>query len=108
MKIIYRNVMGSTKPKYFANMVNASSEPDEDDYKYYVVGYFDSNCRGIDDNLNTGDFDAILDKAHELACNGDYVEIKNLDNGKSHYYTPDQWLDAIDLGGVPDSVYDLV
>lgn len=113
-------VYGSTKPKYFADMVSASYGPesedgyeylvedDDDDYKYYVAGYFDENCRGVDDNLNSGDFDAILDKAHELACAGDYVEIKNLVNGKSHYYTSDQWMEAIEMGDVPSSVYDLV
>lgn len=79
-----------------------------DSYKYYVAGFFDKTCRGIDDNLNTGDFDAIVDKAHDLASHGDYVLIKNMATGESQFYTPDEWMEAVELGGVPDAVYDLV
>jgi len=104
-------VISSTR--YKANMVSASSSDSHYDdngelYKYYVAGYFDSNLRGLDDNLATGDFDEAIDKAHELASNGDYVEITNEITGKSHTYSPDEWMEAIDFGGeVPYSTKDL-
>lgn len=103
-------VTGSVK--YMANMVNASSSDsryDENDelYKYYVAGYFDSRLRGLDDNLATNDFDEALNKAHELASNGDYVEITNEITGKSHTYDPDVWMEAIEYGEVPASTRDL-
>lgn len=106
-------VTASNKTRYKANMVSASSSDSHYDdngelYKYYVAGYFDSNLRGLDDNLATGDFDEAIDKAHELASNGDYVEITNEITGKSHTYSPDEWMEAIDFGGeVPYSTKDL-
>ena len=98
--------------RYMANMVSASDDgyeqlaEDEDDYyKYYVVGYFDNQQRGVDDNLQTRYFSDALDFAHDLACNGDFITIKNLITGDFVTYTPDEWMEAIDLGDVPSSVY---
>lgn len=106
------SITSSTGTKYLANMVSASSSDsryDENDelYKYYVAGYFDSNLRGLEDNLATHDFDEALDFAHKLASNGDYVEITNEITGKSHTYSPDDWMEAIEFGEVPSSTKDL-
>lgn len=105
-------INASTRPKYFADMISASDDgyeqlaEDEDDYyKYYVVGYFDIQQRGVDNNLQTRYFSEALDFAHDLACNGDFITIKNLITGDFVTYTPDEWMEAIELGDVPSSVY---
>jgi hypothetical protein len=100
-------ITASNKTRYMANMVSADTDVDEEDFKYYVAGYFDSRLRGLDDNLATNDFDEALNKAHELASNGDYVEITNEITGKSHTYDPDEWMEAIDYGDIPESARDL-
>ena len=63
---------------------------DTGDGKYYVVGYFDNKRMGIDDNLMTDDIDEAMDKAWELTCAGDYVEIKNMITGDKEYMDIDE------------------
>ena len=86
---------------------NELQAEDDSDPKYYVAGYFSSDLRGLDDNLATDDFSTALDFAHELASNGDYIEIINEVTGKAKSYTPDQWMEAIEFGDVPSDVYEV-
>lgn len=97
------DITGSTKPRYFANMISCST----DDYKYYVAGYYDNLMRGLSDNLSTDSFDAVLHFAGELANDGCFIEIKNLITGDSQYYDSNVWLDYIENGEVPEDVYEL-
>jgi hypothetical protein len=112
------SVTGSTK--YGADMcsIGASYGPEsedgweqlaesEDDYKYYVAGYFDNLMRGLSDNLSTDSFDAAIDFAHDMASEGCFVEIKNLITGEAQYYDSNVWMDNIERGGVPEEVYEL-
>jgi len=103
----------SNKEKYFANMVNGSEElnysPEfrlrNDEYKYYVAGYYDDKFRGLCDSLLSDSFLEILDKANELASSGCIIEIKNLVSGRRQFYFADEWLDC--EGDIPDLVYKL-
>ena len=102
-----RYLKSNPDTKYFANMCNIGASSN-DDYKYYVAGYFDNLMRGLSDNLSTDSFDAALDFAHKMANDGCFVEIKNLTTGEAQYYASNVWLNNIDQGGVPEEVYELV
>lgn len=95
----------TTTPKYFANMVSAST--DDGDYKYYVAGYYDNLMRGLSDNLSTDSFDAVLEFANELANDGCFIQIKNLITGSEVYYDSNVWLEAIKNGDVPEDVFEV-
>lgn len=75
--------------------------------KYYVAAYFNEHKQGLDDNLATNDFEQAVMFAHDCLCNGNFVEIKNKVTGKSHTYTPGEWLKCINLGDIPASVKEL-
>lgn len=75
--------------------------------KYYVAAYFDESKRGLNDNLATDNFDEVVTFAHNQICQGSFVEIKNRATGQSQIYTPDEWLECIDNGDIPQSVHDL-
>lgn len=101
-------VTGSSKikhPKYFANMVSASMSYDGD--KYYVAGYYDNLMRGLGDDLSTDSFDAVLEFANELANDGYFIKIKNVETGSEVHYDANVWLDAIENGDVPEDVYEV-
>ena len=112
-------INSSTKPKYMADMVTASYGPesedgyeylveeDDEDYTYYVAGYYDNLMRGLGEDLFTDSFDAVLSFANELANNGYFIKIKNLQTGSEVYYDASVWLDAIDKGDVPEDVYEV-
>jgi len=76
--------------------------------RYYVAAYFDESKRGLDDNLATNDFEEAISFAHDCICRGTFVEIKNQITGDSKTYTPDEWLECIDIGDAPASVRELV
>lgn len=111
------DIKSSTKPRYMADMVSASSSDsayDENDepYRYHVAGYYsvDSNGHpyGLAESLYTNDFDEALETAHTYCGNGDYVEFTNQITGMSLDYDPDDWNEAIEYGEFPTSVYDLL
>jgi len=90
----------STRPRYFANMVSASSYDsayDENDelYKYYVAGYFSADHNnhpfGLAESLYTNDLDEVIETAWDYINNGDYIEITNQITGKSLTWDPEEW-----------------
>lgn len=93
------------KTRYFANMVSASMSYDGD--KYYVAGYYDNLMRGLGDDLSTDSFDAVLEFANELANDGYFIKIKNVETGSEVHYDANVWLDAIENGDVPEDVYEV-
>lgn len=95
----------STATKYFANMVSASMSYDGD--KYYVAGYYDNLMRGLGEDLSTDSFDAVLEFATELANDGYFIKIKNVETGSEVHYDANVWLDAIENGDVPEDVYEV-
>ena len=103
-------VEATTEPKYFANMVNASRESMlfTSNCKYYVGGYADGNKRVLISDFDTDDFDGVIEGAHDMACRGLYVVIKNQETGSEIECTPDTWMESIDLGGVPEDIYSVM
>ena len=59
---------------------------------YTVKSYFDSDFRGLDNDLDTSDFDEAYSFAHECLCSGGFVEIENNETGKSLRFDPDTYL----------------
>ncbi len=105
-------VYGSTQPKYFANMVSASSTDspyDENDelYKYSVKGYLQENLRGLMDEFYSNDFQEVVDYALDMS-QGLYQEFENQITGKSIVITPDDWGEASQYGEYPDGLYSIV
>ena len=104
----------SNKQKYFANMVNGSEElnysPEfrlyDNEYKYYVAGYYDDKFRGLADSLLSDNFSEIVDKANEFASHGFIIEIKNLFSGRRFFCFADEWLEC--EGDIPEPVYKLL
>ena len=70
--------------------------------KYYVAGFYDSNKRGLEDNLSTNSADEALSQMHEMASCGDWLFIKNEETGDAWECIADKWMNAIDLGDIPD------
>ena len=69
-------------------------EANGDVNKWYVVGYFDTNRRGVDDNLMTDDIDEAKDFAWEMA-NRAYTVVKNEETGKEVVIDPDEVIDDV-------------
>jgi len=78
----------STKPKYFANMVSASSDEyeqfvpfdDEDDStweepKYHAYSYYGSNYSGLEDDYITDDPSDLINWVWEHAAHGGFIEV---------------------------------
>lgn len=72
--------------------------------KFYVAAYFDENMRGLEDNLMTDNFDEAIDFIHHYANNGNTVEIKNQITGERQVYSPDEWMEEIEYGDIPQQV----
>lgn len=77
------------------------------DYKYKVRGYYDERLYGLADSYETNDLDDAIDAVHEFCSHGDYVEIQNVIDGGRLVYSPDEWLDNIDMGDVPPEIKEL-
>ena len=103
---MFSGIEATTKPKYFANMVSATSSDsayDENDklYTYCVEGCYsaDSNGHpyGLADSLYTNDFNEVLREASNMANQGLYITIKNQETGDINEYSPDEWDECLDL-----------
>jgi hypothetical protein len=77
------------------------------DYKYSVEGYYDSNFQGLVDSYTGDDFSEALSAAHNFACDGDFIIIKNEQTGRTRSYSTDDWFNAIAYGDYPADVYKL-
>ena len=76
--------------------------------KYYAAGFFDEKLRGLSDNLLTNSFDEAVDKIHKMASDGSFVMLKNEETGESATFPPDEWMNAIDNGDIPEAAKRLV
>ena len=69
--------------------------------------YYDNLMRGLGDDLSTDSFDAVLEFANELANDGYFIKIKNVETGSEVHYDANVWLAAIENGDVPEDVYEV-
>jgi hypothetical protein len=83
-------------------MLNDYKEEDMGLYK--VRGYYDRNYRGLSDSEEFRDFSKAIDFTHEIASRGSFVVISNYETGVEKRYTPDEWMEAIEFGEVPEDV----
>lgn len=80
--------------KYFANMVNCSSDPELDD-NFLIEGYYDSQRRGLAESAETSDVSALNDLANEYANKGYYIVVHNLTDGVITEFSADNWFNDI-------------
>ena len=76
--------------------------------KYLVEGFFDNSLAVLADSKETDDFDTVKDIAWEMAFHGDFVKIRNRDTGEEQVYDPDEWEAAVECGGYPSRVMELL
>lgn len=86
------NIKATTEPKYFANMVSASSE---DTYRYLIRGFYDSNRKGIAEDAWADTISEVDNIVNEYANKGYYLEVKNLETGTVLEFSADNWFDEI-------------
>lgn len=106
------SIQSSTKPRYMANMVNASddgyeqlAETDTDDTewaepKYGAYSYYGSDYRGLEDDFLTDDPSALVDWIWEHAANGGYIEVSGPKD--SIRLDPDDLAEQVDFGGIDE------
>lgn len=82
----------SCDTKYFANMVNASSE---DTYRYLIRGFYDSDRRGLADDSWADTVSEVDEIVNEYANKGYYIELRNLKTGTVLEFSADNWFDEI-------------
>ena len=99
------DIDATTKPKYFANMVNASDGLDIDPI-YSVEAYYSANG-GLAACEDTDDFSKMLDYICDYANQGYWIRVQNNMSGECVLYSPDEWLEAISEGEYPISIYEL-
>lgn len=85
-------VEATTEPKYFANMVSASSE-DPQSYGYEVKGYYDENRRGLAESEWVEDVSKANEIANDYANKGYYLEIRNNYSGTIIKMDPNTWFE---------------
>ena len=96
MKRYIRNnkINDTVKPRYFANMVSCSSDPELDD-EFLVEGYYDNQRRGLAESSETSDVSALNELINEYANKGYYIVVHNITDGRSMGFTPDHWFDSL-------------
>lgn len=106
------SIQSSTKPRYMANMVNASddgyeqlAETDTNDMewaesKYGACSYYGSDYRGLEDDFFTDDPSALVDWIWEHAANGGYIEVSGPKD--SIRLDPDDLAEQVDFGGIDE------
>lgn len=85
--------INSCDTKYFANMVNASNDPDS--YHYLVRGYYDQDRRGLADDSWANTLSEADEIINEYANQGYYIELRNLKTGTILEFSADNWFDEI-------------
>ena len=87
-------IESSTDTKYFANMVNCSSDPELDD-NFLVEGYYDEQRRGLAESYETSDISALNETINEYANQGHYIVVHNLTDGVITEFSADNWFNDI-------------
>lgn len=87
-----------------SNDVIDESNPDSG--KYVVYGYYSSNFSGVEDSFQSNDWSEVTEIAHDMLSRGDYVEITNLETGKTKLLSPDEYFDMFN-GEFPITSFDL-
>lgn len=59
--------------------------------EYKVSAYYEESLRGLEDDLNTNDYEEALDFVWEKCQQGLWVEIFNTETGNSEIYSPDKF-----------------
>lgn len=49
--------------------------------KFEIRSYFDEKFRGLEDSLKTDSIDSAIEFAYEKFIQGNYIEVKNWENG---------------------------
>jgi hypothetical protein len=88
----------STDTKYFANMVNGSSDPELND-DFLVEGYYDEQLRGLAESYETSDISALNETINEYANKGYFIRVRNLTDGVICDFSPDNWFDDLAKDG---------
>lgn len=71
---------------------------------YEIRGYFDGNMRGLAESISVDTNDAMIDHVHSYCSNGDYVKVFNNRTGANVNICPDEWMESIELGDVPEYI----
>ena len=94
-------INASTKSRYFANMVNCSSDPELDD-DFLIEGYYDNQRRGLAESAETSDVSALNDLANEYANKGYYLRVTNRYAGVILDIDADDWFDSFYPDGLSE------
>ena len=92
------DVDATTKPKYFANMVSASNDPELDD-EFLVEGYYDNQRRGLAESAETSDVSSLNELIYDYANKGYYIVVHNLTDGTITEFSADNWFDDLARDG---------
>lgn len=87
------DIDATTHPKYFANMVNASDDPDS--YHYLVRGYYDRDRKGLAADSVADTLSEADEIINEYANQGYYIELRNMKTGTILEFSADNWFDEI-------------
>lgn len=74
------------------------------EYPYKIRAYYDYKFWGLADVREASTLDEAIDIVHEFCSHGLYVEIQNVQTGKKMVFTPDEWMETIDIGDVPEEI----
>lgn len=77
------------------------------DEKYEIKGYYDKDLRGLANSTATNSFDEAVDAVHAYCSDGSFVKIVNNETGQQKTYDPDTWMEAIDMGDIPEDIKEL-
>lgn len=88
----------ATDTRYFANMVNGSSDPELND-DFLVEGYYDEQFRGLAESYETSDISALNEIVNEYANKGYFIRVRNLTDGVICDFSSDNWFDDLAKDG---------
>lgn len=70
---------------------DAFNDDEAPELEYKVSAYYEESLRGLEDDLNTNDYEEALDFVWEKCQQGLWVEIFNTETGNSEIYSPDKF-----------------
>lgn len=71
---------------------------------YEVRGYYGNNFVGLAESYEVETYEEAVDKAHGCCSNALYTVITQHPSGGQVRFTPDEWMEAIDFGDVPEKI----